>query len=303
MRSGCKIIGLWVIGLFQFFFCAAQTGKEVVAYAGCTPGDEELRKMLKIADGKVIDFVRWSLQLNEAGTFQMDYSYGESRPNTLALKADSIHLQVIGTFNIEQPGITEGFRQVYHFKTEKEGIDFRMVKVTENLFHILTARQQLMVGNGGWSYQLNRKEPVPAQELFIQTRLLDDTSGKMVFDGRTPCRQIAADHPEMKKSDACFKLKWRLILYRDPVSRQPTTYSFRKIIDNQPQQATGRWTMRKGVGALMGSVIYTIDPEDPHTTMSFLVGDDNVLIFLDKQMRPYPGNEHFSVALNRRRDL
>lgn len=300
MGKGFRNIMLFVL-VMHGMACAAQPAVEDVVYAGCTPGEGQVKQMLGITDNKVVDFIRWNLVLQGNQQFVLDISYGESRPNTLALKADSIHRTIIGTYktNIHPGNAT--FREVVELQGSEGNVHVTMARVTANLFHLLTAEQALMVGNGGWSFQLNRRSPIPVEDLFIRSGAVDDTSTRMVFDGRTPCQQISAEHPEMNTSSACFKLKWQLILERDPLTKQPTGYTFRKVIDNTPRQVTGRWIQQKGTGALSGSVIYTLDPENPATAMSFLVGDDQVLIFLDKQMKPYPGNEHFSVALNRRK--
>jgi hypothetical protein len=299
MKSSAKHFVLFLF-LLQGIACAAMPADPGIVFAGCTPGDGEVRKMLSIPGQPTVDFIRWNLVLQNNQEFVLDISYGESKPNTLALKSDSIHRTIIGTYRTDHTPVKTAFREVVELKSKDGSVQLRLVKVTDNLFHILTTDLQLMVGNGGWSFQLNRRSPVPVQEFYMSSGVVDDTSRRMVFDGRTPCRQISAEHPEMNTSNACFKLKWQLVLERDPVTLQPGKYTFRKIIDNEPHHVTGRWIVQKGVGSLKGSVIYTLDPDDPATSMSFFVGDHNVLIFLDKQFKPYPGNEHFSVALNRR---
>jgi hypothetical protein len=298
---GIKNLLLLVI-ILHGMACVAQPSDRGVVYAGCTPGDGEIRQMLRIPSNTVVDFIRWNLLLRGDQQFVLDISYGQSKPNTLALKPDSIHRTIIGTYTTDLKPKTAALKETLHFSAKEGDVQFKMARVTANLFHFLTADGQWMVGNGGWSFQLNRKSPVIGDDLFIHSNLTDDTSRLMVFEGRTPCQAIASEHPEMKRSDACFKLKWKLTLHRDPVSKQPTNYVFRKVIDNEPRQVEGSWSVRKGTGALNGTVIYTVGTENPETAMSFLVGDDNILIFLDKQMKPYPGNEHFSVALNRRKE-
>jgi hypothetical protein len=62
---------------------------------------------------------------------------------------------------------------------------------------------------GGWSYSLNRKDTVSSDEILFSSTISDDKSIKLVFDGRTPCQEIAAEHPEMNAGQSCFKLKWR----------------------------------------------------------------------------------------------
>src|SRR5690606_23546157 len=101
----------------------------------------------------------------------------------------------------------------------------------------------LMVGNGGWSYSLNRESPVDSGKILISSSVSEDKSLQLVFDGRTPCQEIAAEHPEMNASPSCFKLKWRLILNRDSVTHLPATCIIRKVVDNEPRDISGKWTI------------------------------------------------------------
>jgi hypothetical protein len=81
------------------------------------------------------------------------------------------------------------------------------VKINENLFHILTPQGELMIGNGGLSYSLNRKAFVDSGEILISSPRLDDKSLQLVFDGRTPCQESVSEQPEMNAGSLCFKLK------------------------------------------------------------------------------------------------
>jgi hypothetical protein len=70
-----------------------------------------------------------------------------------------------------------------------------MVKLNENILHLLTPQHRLMNGNGGWSYSLNRKDLIHADvipALTSPTTLLKETSNLLIYEGRTPCQEIAA---------------------------------------------------------------------------------------------------------------
>src|SRR5690606_30216252 len=110
----------------------------------------------------------------------------------------------------------------------------------------LTPQKRMMVGNGGWSYSLNRKEPVPNNETLISSTIPEDKSIQLVYDGRTSCQEIANEHSEIKATSSCFKIKWRLILNRDSITYQPTTCTIRNVVDNQPRDVSGKWEIIKG---------------------------------------------------------
>lgn len=189
---------------------------------------------------------------------------------------------------------------VYHLKSSRWPNEISIVKISENLFHLLTLQNELMLGNGGWGYSLNRKNAIDSGKILIASALTEDKSLQLTFDGRTPCRDISTDHPEMNASKSCYKLKWRLILNWDPVNHLPTTYTIRKVVDNKPRDVSGKWTIIKGTASNPNIVIYKIDPDKPAESITFLVGDNKVLFFLDKKNEPYIGNEDFSFTLNKK---
>lgn len=129
-----------------------------------------------------------------------------------------------------------------------------------------------------------------------------------VFEGRPPCSEIAKQLQISTPSD-CVKLKWVLILYQDPATLQPTTFtltmsgagdvvtiqgnSFRQKILN------GKWTIVKGIPSNEEATVYRLELAKPGTYFYFLKGDDNVFFVLDENKELRVGNEDFSYTLNR----
>lgn len=275
-----------------------------IVFAGSTPGDELIKSLLTIPIDQEVDFIRWNLTLNESdqNKFTLNITYGVSQPNTLGFKEETKRT-FEGTFTIAPSKNDILHRVIYYFKSTTLPSEIMMVKLNENILHLLTPKYRLMNGNGGWSFSLNRKELVkdstipPA--LTAPATLLNITSDQLIYDGRTPCQEIAAEY-NLKVTPACFKLKWRLILNRDPLTHAPTTYTIRKVVDNVPRDVTGKWTIIKGSQENPDVIIYQLDPEDQQNSISFLAGDENVLFFLDKKNRLFSGNGDFSFALNKR---
>lgn len=115
-----------------------------------------------------------------------------------------------------------------------------------------------------------------------------------VFEGRPPCKEIArqVDSPA---SAACTKVKWRLILYHDPITKQPTTYQFL----GRYLPAQGKLKVIKGMASDPEAEVYQLELSRPGTYFYFLKGDDNVLFVLDENKEFRVGNEDFSYTLNR----
>lgn len=274
----------------------ANTVERNLLLTGSTPGDLMMKRILNIPAQTPIDFIRWSLVLQNTKQFTLNIHFGESQPNTTGFKNGGEKRSASGSYTVTG---NKNFQQQYNLKSiDLTGI-LSMVKLTENVFHFLTPESGFMNGNGGWSYSLNRSQVIASDDILVNTSGKEDKSVQAIYDGRTPCREIAAEHPEMKVSAACFKLKWKLILNRDPVTFLPTSFTIRKVIDGKAQNITGKWTVQKGSGTNAGQLIYTIETDKPDESISFLVADQNVLFFLNKKNRPYTGNADFSFALNR----
>jgi hypothetical protein len=287
--------------LLVFFLSVSCDSKVVtseVVLVGSTPGDESIKSMLSIPADTKIDFMRWNLKLDSKKSFVLDLEFGESQPNALGFKNGGEKRTITGKFAIDENGDKSNFQEIYQLKSSSLPEKISLVKLNQNLFHILTSQNRLMNGNGGWSYSLNRKNPISSNKILFSSGPLDQ-SLQLVFDGRTPCQEIAAEHPEMNAGQSCFKLKWRLILNRDSLTHQPTTCTIRNIVNNQPRDISGTWKIINGTETNPEAIIYRIEVDNLAEPILFLAGDENVLFFLDRNKEPFIGNEDFSFTLNK----
>jgi hypothetical protein len=280
--------------------CSATNTNEQITLVGGTPGEEPIKQMLSIPTGTNVDFIKWHLELDNKSAFVLDIIYGESQPNTLGFKAGGQTKSIKGTYLVTKKEETSRFKEVYQLTSDDLPGNITLVKINENVFHVLTLQHQLMVGNGGWSYSLSRKAPVDPGQILISSPVPDNKSLQLVFDGRTPCQEIATAHPEMKASPSCFKLKWRLILNRDSITHLPTTCMIRNIVDNEPRDIQGKWEIVKGTATNPDALIYKVVVGNLADPILLLVGDEHVLFFLDKNYQPLTGNEDFGFALNKK---
>jgi hypothetical protein len=114
-----------------------------------------------------------------------------------------------------------------------------------------------------------------------------------VFRGRTPCQELSG-LLNVVSSEACNKVKCRLFLYQDPVSKAPTTYQWIGKI-----KWNGKWSIVKGTKSDPDAIVYRLEAPDSKADLSFLKLDENVLYVLDREGKPLVGNAHFSYTLNR----
>jgi hypothetical protein len=298
---------LLLLCVFFSTSCSATGTSTEIVLVGSTPGDELIKSLLTIPTDTKVDFIRWNLKLNNANvnqnSFLLDINFGESQPNTSGFKNGGEKRSFEGTFSVSENKDVNTGSEIFYLKSKSLPKAISIIKISENLFHLLTPQNELIPGNGGWSYSLNRKETVNSGKILISSTISDNKSLQLVFEGRTPCQEISDEHPEMNTSQSCFKLKWKLILNKDSVNHLPTTYIIRKVVDNKPRDVSGKWTIIAGIPANPDAIIYKIEPDKPDEAISFLVADDNVLFFLDKNNEPYIGNENFSFTLNKKQPL
>lgn len=290
---------LLLMCIFLTASCSARNIKPEIILIGSTPGDEPIKTMLTIPAETKVDFIRWNLVLAGKNAFVLDIAFGESKPNTLDFKSEG-KKTIKGTYLIVKNQEENRFKEFYQLRSDDLPDIISIVKINENLFHILTPQSKLMIGNGGWSYSLNRKTSVDPGEILISSPVHDDKSLQLVFEGRTPCQEIATQHPEMNADKSCFKIKWRLILNRDSITHEPTTCTIRNIVNNQPRDVAGRWTIIKGTATNAEAIIYKVQADNLADPVLFFLVDENVLFFLDKDNNPFIGNEDFSFAMNKR---
>jgi hypothetical protein len=115
-----------------------------------------------------------------------------------------------------------------------------------------------------------------------------------VFEGRPPCQEIArqVDSPA---TGECAKVKWRLTLYQDSITKQPLTYQ----LLGRFLPAEGKWKIMRGMQSDPEAVVYGLELSKPGTYFYMLKGDENVLFVLDGNRAFRVGNADFSYTLNR----
>lgn len=118
-----------------------------------------------------------------------------------------------------------------------------------------------------------------------------------VFDGRTPCQDLAAQLQETVSTE-CIKIKWRLTLYQDSVSGNPTTYSLVGFTHQRGNPQTGNWKITKGTFTDKDATVYELE-QSGRAPLFFQKLDDNILYFLNKDRKLLVGNRDFSHTLNR----
>jgi hypothetical protein len=269
-------------------------------FVGSTPGDVAIKDMLNIRDAEV-DFIRWELVLvstdNALHNFSLKLNYGISKPNALGFMDNGKTQSTQGLADISnsKTGAT-----VYILKSPDFNSNLSLIKLNSNVLHILTRDERLMIGNGGWSYSLNKKNPTKESRGVMPPVLssLDLSSENTItFAGRTPCEPVNTEY-NLNLGENCLKVKWLLKLYIEPVTHKPTSFYWNRT-GHRSGNIEGTWSIETSTINNLPVMICRLKPVSPFEPIDMLIADGNVMYFLDKSQSIMTGDENFSFALNR----
>ncbi len=277
---------------------------EIVSFTGATPSDSVINQMLDIPVEVRSDFIKWNLQLTfktEKAFFRLDLLYGVAQPNTSGFIGGGTSKTIEGHFSVSKKRNGD-HRVIYYLNSEQLSSAIMLGEINGNILHVLSPEKKLMVGNGGWSYTLNRNQPFAKDTIAHhfdshQPMTHSETLSTQIYIGRTPCQDFAKAYGWEVSRD-CFKLKWKLTLYGDAAIPETLAYKLQHT-GKRDRAITGKWKIIKGIPSDPEVLIYQLDPDIPGKNLRFLVGDENVLFFLNKEDHHFAGNGDFSYTLNR----
>jgi hypothetical protein len=150
--------------------------------------------------------------------------------------------------------------------------------------------------------------------IIPQTGCPSDGDGEPVlgvFEGITPCSNEKPPIPQIAENVDCEQMIWKLTLYQDAATGNPTTYQLSSAYGLSQQGTTGlqrggtqkdlegKWTIIQGTQANPNAVIYQLNPDDPQAAINFVKMDDNILHLLNQDESLMVGNAAWSYTLNR----
>ncbi len=115
------------------------------------------------------------------------------------------------------------------------------------------------------------------------------------FENHVPCE---IDDPP---AEGCQRVKFGLVLYRDPESNEPTTYVMSRIrvgVSNDRQVNEGTWSIEHGTALDPEATVYRLDTGAPEGLDAYWPIGDEILFVLDEQLMPRVGDAAYGYALN-----
>jgi hypothetical protein len=115
------------------------------------------------------------------------------------------------------------------------------------------------------------------------------------FENHVPC---AIDDPP---ADGCQRVKFGIVLYRDAVTNQPTTYVMSRVrvgVSSDRHVNEGTWSITRGTALDPEATLYRLDTGAPEGLDAYWPIGDDILFILDEQLLPRVGDAAYGYALN-----
>ena len=186
------------------------------------------------------------------------------------------------------------------------GASLVFAELGPDLVNLVDHDGSLVPGNAAASYTLTRADRV--EPAVVESARAAEGSytvppketGSHVFAtfiGRSPCAGLAREL-KLTGAEGCVRLKWRVQLLKDPATNQPTT-SIAGNSFTRDRNWTGAWRIVRGAPGFPDATVYQLDGDASHGPILLLSADDNLVLFLNQQRQPLPGNAHFTYTLTR----
>ena len=96
------------------------------------------------------------MTLYQNETYTLHYTYGLPKQGTTGFIEGGNKAGMKGTWTIIKGTRSDSHATVYRLHDSKTGKTISLLKLNDNLLHLLDSDQHLMIGSAAWSYTLNR---------------------------------------------------------------------------------------------------------------------------------------------------
>jgi hypothetical protein len=290
-----------------------QTNLKIIGvFEGVTPCSNLTRPLSQIPADSDCEQMIWKIVLYHdavsemPATYELNSAYGLSQPNSNGLAGGGTEVVMTGTWEIIKGNTAYPNAIIYQLNSDQPRDSVSLIKIGDDVLHILSEDGMLLVGHGAWSYTLNRTDTHPYQAIsnpdsapiaqipLVTPTMSPDSSVLGVFEGRTPCHEIVFKMLGVQAYERCLKIKLKLTLYQDGAGA-PDTYTLQGTSTIQ----TGTWKITRGTKTNGGAIIYQLYSTESQNPVSLLKVDDNHLFLLDQDTNLLVGNALFSYTLSR----
>jgi hypothetical protein len=131
-------------------------------FVATSPCDAGSKSLFRIPETAACEMIKWRLTLYQDSsaltptTYQLEYLYGLSQPNTNGIAQGGAKVARTGKWAIVRGAKTNPDAVVYQLDSDKAQGSFFLLKADDNIIFFLSKEKNLLVGNGDFSYTLNR---------------------------------------------------------------------------------------------------------------------------------------------------
>jgi hypothetical protein len=282
-------------------------------FEGITPCSSLTRPLPQIPADSNCEQMIWKIILYQdpvtsAPTiYTLHSAYGVPQQGTNGLAGGGTSITMEGSWAVLTGTKLDPDAVVYQLNPDTPQTAVSFLKLDADILHVLSSDKTLLVGNGAWSYTLNRTDnripgPVTAQqdpaEGSTRPPLPPMPAGSSVlgvFEGRTPCHEIVFEFANMAPYPGCLKIKWKLTLYQDQTTGAPSAY----LYQGTRTLREGTWAILRGTDSDPEAIVYQLQLDNTGSLVSFLKADESHLFLLDRELNFMVGDALFSYTLSR----
>lgn len=154
-----------IVILLSVAFTAKHNSPDTVVFVASTPCSQGTRPLPGISTNEKIELIKWQLKFvgnpgkEKSGTYILNCDYGMPKQGSRDFINEGKHLYREGKWAVVKGTKSYPAAIIYCLDPDKPQSSVSFLRLNENLIHLLDSHQQLMIGNGAWSYTLNRIQP------------------------------------------------------------------------------------------------------------------------------------------------
>lgn len=143
-------------------FSHVRAAGSLTVFHGRTPCGDHVRSFLQVPGTAACEMIRWELSLyNDEGSteparFYLKYTYGMNQPNSENFTGGGSASSWAGTWKKLQGTKADPDAVVYQLEREASPARLFLVRMDNDVIHLLYSDRSLLIGNAGYSYALYR---------------------------------------------------------------------------------------------------------------------------------------------------
>jgi hypothetical protein len=132
-------------------------------FVAASPCDAAPRQLLSIPADMECEMIKWRLTLRRdprnlgRDDFKLQYTYGMTKPNTQGFINDGFSKEISGKWHIAKNTVKTPGKQIFTLEPASANPSITFLQLNDRMLHLLDSQGNLMIGNAGFSYTLNKQ--------------------------------------------------------------------------------------------------------------------------------------------------